>query len=475
MEVKPGYKQTEVGVIPEDWDVIVLGAIGKFKNGLNKDSAAFGHGSPFVNLMDVFGVNTISTSEHLGLVACTNAERSLYDLKRGDVVFVRSSVKPSGVGLTVVIENDLPETVFSGFLIRFRDNGFIDLGYKRHCFYSGKFRNTVIASSSVSANTNINQDNLKRLKIPLPPTPAEQEAIAEALSDADALIESLEQLLIKKRLIKQGAMQELLTGKKRLPGFQVKPGYKQTEVGMIPEDWDIRALKDLAPVATGNTPPTQDLSNYGDEFLFVSPVDIGSFKYIWRTEKMLSKKGFSIARSFPAGAILFVCIGSTIGKCGIAPVALTSNQQINAIFPSDKVTSEYLYYSLVIAAPRIKSLAGEQAVPIVNKNQFSETMLPLPSDISEQEAISNVLSDMDTEIEELETKISKAHQIKQGMMQELLTGRTRLTRLQIDHQKIVKLIPRVQPEQIAKVKEVQHALKTSGDEIERMLNELGIK
>lgn len=424
--IPPGYKQTEVGVIPEDWEVYTLGEIGKFKNGLNKDSQAFGHGSPFVNLMDVFGVNSIVSKEQLGFVECTSYEQSVYDLRRGDVIFVRSSVKPSGVGLTAVVEKDLDGTVYSGFLIRFRDGGFIDTAFKKHCFYEESFRKRVIGSSSVSANTNINQDSLKRISIPLPPTKAEQEAIAEALGDADALIESLEQLISKKRQIKQGAMQELLTGKRRLAGFEIKKGYKQTEVGVIPEDWEVKQLGNVATIATGNTPPTRDPTNYGDEFMFVSPVDLGFSKYISHTEKMLSKKGFSISRYFPAGSVLFVCIGSTIGKCGIASETLTSNQQINAILPSEEMSCDYLYYAVSSVASKVKSLAGEQAVPIVNKTQFSETTIPIPPTKYEQEAIAATLSDMDSEITALEEKLAKARQIKQGMMQELLTGRIRL-------------------------------------------------
>ena len=208
--------------------------------------------------------------------------------------------------------------------------------------------------------------------------------------------------------------------------MEVRRGYKQTEVGVIPEDWVVKRLGDLAPIQTGNTPPTRDPRNYGDEFLFVSPVDMGSSKYISRTEKMLAKKGFSISRPFPAGSVLFVCIGSTIGKSGVAPVALTSNQQINAVFPSETVTTDYLYYAVSAAAGRIRSLAGEQAVPIVNKTQFSETAISLPSTRAEQEAIAGALSDADALIESLGQLLTKKRQIKQGAMQELLTGNKRL-------------------------------------------------
>jgi type I restriction enzyme, S subunit len=194
----------------------VLSRIGKFKNGLNKDSSAFGHGSPFVNLMDVFGVNAISATSHLGLVASTKTDKEVYDLRQGDVLFIRSSVKPSGVGLTVVVERDLIDTVYSGFLIRFRDDGALDNGFKKHCFYAETFRKKLIAASSVSANTNINQNALGTLTLLLPPTKDEQTAIATVLSDMDLELAALEQRRDKTRALKQGMMQELLTGRTRL-------------------------------------------------------------------------------------------------------------------------------------------------------------------------------------------------------------------------------------------------------------------
>ena len=141
---------------------------------------------------------------------------------------------------------------------------------------------------------------------------------------------------------------------------------------------------------------------------------------------MLSKKGFAISRHFPKRSILFVCIGSTIGKCGIAAEELTSNQQINAIFPSSAFSTDYIYYAVSAAASKIKALAGEQAVPIVNKTQFSETVIPLPPTKAEQEAIAEALSDTDALIESLAQLITKKRHIKQGAMQELLTGKKRL-------------------------------------------------
>lgn len=205
----------------------------------------------------------------------------------------------------------------------------------------------------------------------------------------------------------------------------IPAGYKQTEIGVIPADWEVKILSSIGEIVTGNTPPTNNLKNYGDDYLFVSPFDLGSRKFIINTEKKLSKQGFSISRKFPKNSILYTCIGSTIGKLGIAYYELTSNQQINAIFPNDTYSSDFLYYALILATPRIKSQAGEQAVPIINKTQFGEFALALPLK-PEQTAIATALSDTDALIEKLEKLIAKKKAIKQGAMQQLLTGKKRL-------------------------------------------------
>lgn len=201
--------------------------------------------------------------------------------------------------------------------------------------------------------------------------------------------------------------------------------YKQTELGHVPAAWDVKALRDFARIETGSTPPTADPKNYGDEHLFVSPGDMGVAKWITRTEKRLSAKGFAASRRFPQGSVLFVCIGSTIGKCGVASTELTSNQQINAVLPGCDFSSDFLYYALSAATLRVRALAGEQAVPMVNKSGFAETKVALPP-VEEQRAIAEALSDTDAVIEGLDCLIAKKRDLKQAAMQQLLTGRTRL-------------------------------------------------
>jgi type I restriction enzyme S subunit len=212
-----GTIPSELGEIPEDWGIKKLGELGKFKNGINKDADSFGHGSLFINLMDVFGKPKINGNENFGLINSSPLEQKEYSILEGDVLFIRSSVKPSGVGLTSVAKVNIKKAVYSGFLIRFRSNKTLNDEFKVHCFYENKFRKRIISASTVSANTNINQEALKEILIAFPSNIEEQAAISNILSDMDNEIQTLEHHLKKTRQIKQGMMQELLTGKTRLP------------------------------------------------------------------------------------------------------------------------------------------------------------------------------------------------------------------------------------------------------------------
>lgn len=197
-----------------DWEVRKLGEVGSFKNGINKGEEDFGFGFPFVNLMDVFG-KTVVESSGFGLINSTQIDRKVYNLQEGDVLFIRSSVKPEGVGLTAIIDSEIRDTVYSGFLIRFRDNDFLDKEFKKHCFSVESFRKKVMGSATVSANTNINQNSLSQLEISFPGK-SEQKRIGTILNNIDSEINSIGNKLSKALLLKQGMMQELLTGRTRL-------------------------------------------------------------------------------------------------------------------------------------------------------------------------------------------------------------------------------------------------------------------
>lgn len=201
--------------------------------------------------------------------------------------------------------------------------------------------------------------------------------------------------------------------------------YKNSSLGLIPEEWEVKKVSDFGKVYTGNTPPTNDQENYGNEFMFVSPGDLGISKYILNTEKRLTEKGFLFSRKFKKGSVLFTCIGSTIGKSGIAREDLTSNQQINAITVNQNNHNEFLFYQLQRNFKQIKLLAGEQAVPIINKSQFEQIKL-LCAPLLEQKAIADCLSIWDKAIEKHNALIAQKELSKKALMQKLLSGKKRL-------------------------------------------------
>ena len=264
-----------------------------------------------------------------------------------------------------------------------------------------------------SAQQVINLRDIQKVAAVIPPTTSEQRAIAEALSDADALIESLDQLIAKKRQIKQGAMQELLTGNRRLPGFS--------------GEWEVRRLGELADMGSGGTPPSSNPSFYDGEIPWVAIADMTKGgKFISHTERNLSNEGFSncAAQMFSAGTVLYAMYAS-LGECSIASVPLSSSQAILGIRVKEKLSNEFLYYYLQSIKPKVKTLGQQGTQANLNKGMVQDFSLQLPP-VIEQTAIATVLSDMDTELAALESRLAKARQIKQGMMQELLTGRIRL-------------------------------------------------
>lgn len=205
---------------------------------------------------------------------------------------------------------------------------------------------------------------------------------------------------------------------------ELKPGYKQTEVGVIPESWSVSQLSNMASIVTGNTPSTSNPRNYGDEYLFVGPGDLGGEKYISSASKSLSKQGWGLVRKLPTNSILFTCIG-IIGKSGIAAKPLATNQQINALITNPEHSSEFLYYALGAIAGRIRSSASEQVVPLISKTEFGKELVAHPCKV-EQEKIATILSDFDILISCLDQFIAKKRDIQQATMQQLFTGQRRL-------------------------------------------------
>jgi type I restriction enzyme S subunit len=305
---------------------------------------------------------------------------------------------------------------------------------KRFAYYFLKTLNLTDYNSG-SAQPSLNRNYIHPMLIKIPPLP-EQRAIATTLSDVDALITSLDRLIAKKRDIKQATMQQLLTGKTRLPGFsgELKPRYKQTEVGLIPEDWEPTPLGLLSAFITkGATPTTYGFSWVNDGVLFLRSecvseqgLDLTQSMFITPEAHNILKRG-----EVRAGDILITITGN-VGRViylsndfGIANI----NQHIARIRIIDiNVAADYVFHFLSQSTIRkyYSSITTGQAYPQISLKQVRDTRVPIPPTKAEQVAIATILSDMDAEITALEQKRDKTRALKQGMMQELLTGKTRL-------------------------------------------------
>ena len=397
-EVRPGYKQTEVGVIPEDWEVKPLGDISCVTMGQSPLGTTYnknGKGVPLINGPTEF------TDRYPIKCQWTWQPTKLCDI--GDILLC---VRGSSTG-RINISNDTYCIGRGIAAIRAKEAS--DTNYLNSQVHSGIER--LLALTTGSTFPNIDGKSLRSIPIPIPPTLAEQTAIAEVLSDTDALIQRLDQLIAKKRNIKQGAMQELLTGKKRLPGFA--------------GEWEKKKVSEVGEIITGSTPPTSNKTYWNGDIPWITPTDISAIRDIWCSERQITQYGLKVLRQLPANTLLVTCIAS-IGKNSILRKTGACNQQINAVIPDDKHNVDYLYYLIENNKFHLLSRAGITATNIVSKREFMEIVFVFPPTLAEQTAIAAVLSDMDAEIAALEQKRDKYKAIKRGMMQELLTGKIRL-------------------------------------------------
>ena len=319
--VPAGYKRTGAGVIPEDWEDRAIGDLFAFKNGLNKAKRYFGAGTPIVNYMDVFERRGLTPGDLSGRVSLTPDEIQNYQVLKGDVFFTRTSETAEEVGVASVMLESPRDTVFSGFVLRARpQDDRLENSYKQFCFGARSVRSQIISRSTYTTRALTNGRCLSAVRIAVPPK-TEQRAIAAVLSDVDELIGSLEALIAKKRAIKQAAMQELLTGRTRLPGFK--------------GEWEMNPVSKFGEIVTGGTPHTADQSFWDGPYPWITPTDISSSRDISTSARMITEAGLNSIRTLPADSVLVTCIAS-IGKNAVLRAVGGCNQQINAIVPNPK-------------------------------------------------------------------------------------------------------------------------------------------
>ncbi len=391
-DVKPGYKMTEVGVIPDDWDVTFVDDIASITTGSKntQDRVDEGEYPFFVRSQVVERINSYSFDGEAVLTA-------------GD-----------GVGTGKIYHYISGK--FDTHQRVYRISNFAErvCGYFFFQYFSTFFYDRIMQMTAKSSVDSVRREMIARMPIPLPPTLAEQQAIAEALSDTDALIESLEQLITKKRQIKQGAMQELLTGKRRLPGFS--------------GEWDVKSLGDIVDTDSEslgiNTQPF-----FKFNYISLEDVDHGFLRDY--SEQIFSESPSRARRKLRYGDILV----STVRPNLQSHLLFTGTHGdwvcstgFCVIRCREGVTHPgYIFFHFFgsYINKQIEALIAGSNYPAINSRDVRLLQIPFPS-YREQTAIATILSDMDAEITALKQKLSKARQIKQGMMQELLTGRIRL-------------------------------------------------
>jgi type I restriction enzyme S subunit len=387
-QVPPGYKLTEVGIIPSDWDVKDLGNIAPLQRG--------------------FDLPTYQLKTGIYPVAYSNGilnYHSEFKVKAPGVVTGRSGT----IGkVSYILENYWPHNT-SLWVTDFKGNFPLFIYYLYTSIHLERF-------AIGSGVPTLNRNDVHSFKVPLPPI-AEQKRIAQVLSDIDDLIRSLDELIIKKRNIKQGTMQLLLTGKQRLPGYS-----GEWEVNKLGEclvknpDYGINApavtYSDQLPIYIRIT----DISENG-RFL---PEKITSVKHIDSEKYVLEKNDLVFART-----------GASVGKTYLYDPAdgnlVFAGYLIRVKPNSEKLFPQYLkfYTQTHTYWNWVKTMSMRSGQPGINSNEYASLQISLPP-LEEQKAIARILSDMDEEIEVLEAKRDKYQNIKKGMMQELLTGKTRL-------------------------------------------------
>ena len=405
MEVKPGYKQTEVGVIPEEWRVTPITSVlqkgtrityGVVKPGRNDDNGVL-----FIRGGDIFE-GTIFTSQLRTISQAISAQYKRTRLNGGEIVIslvgypgevalVPSWLAGANIARQVALLRLDPAQPISGdFICRFLQS---DVG-----------RRLLLKESIGSAQQVINLRDINRVVLLLPTTD-EQRVIAETLSDVDGLLGGLDGLIAKTRDLKQAAMQQLLTGQTRLPGFH--------------GEWELKRLGEGVALHSGHHVLAQHCNTQSEGVPYLTgPADF--------PEGRIRHTKFTTLPSTICSPddILVTVKGSGSGTIVLADAAYCISRQLMAIRVRDWDVL-FIYYSLLQNAAQFRA-ASTGLIPGLSRSDILDQPLPLPPDIPEQIAIAEVLMDMDAELAALEQRREKTRGLKQAMMQELLTGRTRL-------------------------------------------------
>jgi type I restriction enzyme S subunit len=403
----------------QEWREFTIDQLLSLSNGINADKSAYGHGIPFINVLEVITHESLDTSDIPGRVTLPRKMLARYRVEHGDVLFNRTSETQEEVGLASVYLGD-DAVVFGGFVFCGRPKTTdLDVDYSKYVFRAPGVRQQITARGQGGIRANIGQRDLKSVRVLLPSGP-EQRAIARAIDDVTSLITILERLVAKKQAIKQGMMQKLLTGRTRLPGFD--------------DDWAAEveiadlAIVDPESLPSGTNPRTQiDYISLEDvrrgELLGSSHLAFGvapsRARRVVRTGDVL----FGTVRPNLQSHLLYTGeLSNPIASTGFAVVRANSNADPAFIF-------NLLMSDLTVV--QIDRIIAGSNYPAVSSRDVRRLSFNAPN-VEEQRAIAEVLTDAEAEIAALRKRLAKARSTKTGIMQQLLTGRTKLPAKEVE-------------------------------------------
>jgi type I restriction enzyme, S subunit len=431
-ETKPGYKKTKLGLLPEEWELKKLGKLFEFRNGVNASKEDYGKGIKFVNVMDVLENTFITEGKILGSVQLTEKQIERNLVKKGDVLFNRTSETQDEIGLTALY-NDDAEAVFGGFVIRGRPkNNTLNHQYNGYSFQSELVRKQIISKGQGAVRVNIGQSDLEKVLFPLPPL-HEQKKIAEILSTWDCAIETLEQLIAKKEELKKGLMQQLLTGKKRFPGFDGE--WKKLKTGKLFDF--LRSISVSRKDLDENNSEESVLNlHYGDlhvKYNSMTMLDVGNSNDI---PSIVNGYNYPSNIDYAKDGDVIIVDASEdyegVGECvelnNVGVKKLTAG--LHTFLLRDKL---YLtvegFRSLIFEQPKVKKqlkrLVTGSNVFGLSKSNLAKVEVDLPSE-EEQRKIVETLQGIESEIGLLIVMRDNFEFQKKGLMQQLLRGKTRV-------------------------------------------------
>ncbi|MDY4251169.1 restriction endonuclease subunit S [Clostridium sp.] len=419
-KVREGYKNTELGQTPSSWMIKTIGEIFDFSGGLSISRAMLtDKGINYLHYGDIHMrkenyIDTKKDEEWLPKLEDNFQEiKDNVKLNTGDIVFADASEDYEGIGKSVVIFNELKRPFVSGLhtIVAKDINKELDNNYKRYCFSTNEVRKQFRQLAVGTSVYGISRENIKKIKISIP-TLEEQEQIGKILSTVDEQIDNIDALIEKNNELKKGLMQQLLT--KGIGHTK----FKKTEIGEIPEEWEVKRLIEISDIIMGQSP---DSSSYNEEGngvpFFQGKTEFGSINPVvrkWCTSPTKIAKPLDI----------LISVRAPVGDVNINNIEACIGRGLGAIRQTNRSNYKYIYYVIQMFSNELRKSSQGSTFEAINSSDLKGLKLPTP-ELEEQQKIATILSEVDEKIEGYKNKKQKLEELKKGLMQQLLTGAIR--------------------------------------------------